>query len=115
MAFRAQYSPFVGIDARRIAGTAALAAESPYNGQELSYCEGATHPDPYHATSDSGVACAMTEGASGGPWLSGFDASSGSGTITSVSSFKYGDGSPALYGPPFGPEAAALYRQAEHA
>ncbi len=90
-------------------------AESPYNGQELSYCEGATHPDPYHATSDSGVACAMTEGASGGPWLSGFDASSGSGTITSVSSFKYGDGSPALYAPPLGPEAAALYRQAEHA
>ena len=90
-------------------------AESPYNGQGLSYCEGATHPDPYHATSDSGVACSMTEGASGGPWLSGFDASSGSGTITSVSSFKYGDGSPVLYGPPLGPEAAALYRQAEHA
>ena len=57
----------------------------------------------------------MTEGASGGPWLSGFDASSGSGTITSVSSFKYSDGSPVLYGPPLGPEAAVLYRQAEHA
>ena len=90
-------------------------AESPYNGQELSYCDGATRPDPYHATNDLGVACSMTEGASGGPWLSGFDASSGSGTITSVSSFKYGDGSPVLYGPPLGPEAAALYRQAEHA
>ena len=32
-----------------------------------------------------------------------------------ASSFKYGDGSPVLYRPPPGPEAAALYGQAEHA
>jgi V8-like Glu-specific endopeptidase len=86
---------------------------SPYNGQQLDYCNGTTSPDPYHATSDTGLHCAITEGASGGPWLSGFKA--GTGTITSVSSFKYDDGSEITYGPALGPAARSLYEQAEHA
>jgi hypothetical protein len=114
MAFLARYSSLARLDTHP--GREAVfgyPAESPYNGQQLFFCEGATHPDPYHATNDSGVACTMTEGVSGGPWLSGFDASAGSGTITSVSSFTYGDGSQVLYGPPLGRQAAALYRQPE--
>jgi V8-like Glu-specific endopeptidase len=85
----------------------------PYNGQQLDYCNGAISPDPYHATSDTGLHCAITEGASGGPWLSGFNA--GTGTITSVSSFKYDDGSEITYGPALGSAARSLYEQAEHA
>jgi V8-like Glu-specific endopeptidase len=88
-------------------------AYPPYNGQQLDYCNGTTSPDPYHATSDTGLHCAITEGASGGPWLSGFKA--GTGTITSVSSFKYGDGSEVTYGPALGSAARSLYEQAEHA
>jgi V8-like Glu-specific endopeptidase len=90
-------------------------AESPYNGQQLYYCAGSTSPDPYHATNDTGLDCAMTEGSSGGPWLSNFSPSTGVGTITSVSSFKYDDGSDTMYGTAFGSSAQSLYRQAEHA
>jgi V8-like Glu-specific endopeptidase len=86
---------------------------APYNGRQLEYCNGTTSPDPYHATSDTGLHCAITEGASGGPWLSGFKA--GTGTITSVSSFKYNDGSEITYGPALGSAARSLYGQAEHA
>ncbi len=90
-------------------------SESPYNGQQLYYCSGSTAPDPYHATTDTGLNCDMTEGASGGPWLSGFDPATGVGTITSVSTFKYDDGSAAMFGPDFGPAIKSLYTAAEHA
>jgi hypothetical protein len=67
MAFLARYSSLARLDTHP--GREAVfgyPAESPYNGQQLFFCEGATHPDPYHATNDSGVACTMTEGVSGG-------------------------------------------------
>ena len=90
-------------------------AEPPYNGEQLYYCAGGTSPDPYHATSDTGLNCAMTEGSSGGPWLSGFNASAGIGTVTSVSSFKYDDSTDLMYGTTFGSSAKSLYQQAAHA
>jgi hypothetical protein len=90
-------------------------AEPPYGGEQLYYCAGGTSPDPYHATSDSGLNCAMTEGSSGGPWLSGFNGSTGVGTVTSVSSFKYDDGTDIMYGTTFGSSAKSLYQQAAHA
>jgi V8-like Glu-specific endopeptidase len=90
-------------------------AEPPYSGEQLYYCAGGTSPDPYHATSDTGLNCAMTEGSSGGPWLSGFNGSTGIGTVTSVSSFKYDDGTDIMYGTSFGASAKSLYQQAAHA
>ncbi|HEY4464404.1 MAG TPA: hypothetical protein VGN41_17190 [Streptosporangiaceae bacterium] len=90
-------------------------AEPPYGGEQLYYCAGGTSPDPYHATSDAGLNCAMTEGSSGGPWLSGFNGSTGVGTVTSVSSFKYDDGTDIMYGTTFGSSAKSLYQQAAHA
>jgi V8-like Glu-specific endopeptidase len=90
-------------------------SEPPYNGASLYYCAGGTSPDPYHATSDMGLDCAMTEGSSGGPWLSGFNGSTGVGTITSVSSFKYDDSSNMMYGTTFGASARSLYNQAARA
>jgi V8-like Glu-specific endopeptidase len=89
-------------------------SDPPYNGQQLFYCSGATKPDPYHATSDAGVRCEMTAGSSGGPWLDGFDWATGTGTITSVSSFKYSNNNQLLYGPMLGSAAQALYQAAEH-
>jgi hypothetical protein len=87
----------------------------PYNGQQLDYCDGTTSPDPYHATSDTGLPCTITGGASGGPWLSGFNAGTGTGTITSVTSFKYDNGNAVIYGPTLGSAAQSLYEQAERA
>jgi hypothetical protein len=87
-------------------------ADPPYNGQQLAYCSGRVSPDPYGATTDTGLRCAMTAGSSGGPWLSGFSGAAGTGIISSVSSFKYSTSDTLLYGPELGPVAQAMYRAA---
>jgi len=88
-------------------------AMQPYDGSQLDYCAGPISPDPYGGA-DAGLSCAMTEGDSGGPWLSSFDPSTGAGTITAVTSFKYSDDSADLYSANLGPVAEALYLRAEH-
>ncbi|MFC3999504.1 trypsin-like serine peptidase [Nocardiopsis sediminis] len=82
-----------------------------YNGRSLHYCSGSTRPDQ-GGTTANGMACTMTEGSSGGPWLSDFNTGNGTGTITSVVSFKYADDSRTQYGPRLGDEARDLYRRA---
>jgi len=89
-------------------------ADAPYNGQQLYYCSGTVSPGPYQ-TADNGLTCAMTEGSSGGPWLAGFNPATGTGTITSVSSFKYSTDAQVLYGTPFGSVAQSLYTAAQNA
>jgi V8-like Glu-specific endopeptidase len=88
-------------------------ADPPYIGQRLYYCSGTVHPDPYHETDDTGLACAMTQGSSGGPWLAWFGKAAGTGTIVSVSSFKYSTNNRILYGTPFGSVAQQLYQAAQ--
>lgn len=90
-------------------------ADPPYNGEHLVYCAGRLRDDPHDQTRDQGLACDMTAGSSGGPWLSRFDAASGRGTVTSVSSFKYSDDRSTMYGPYFGDAAKALFSTAERA
>ncbi|MBB2915573.1 hypothetical protein FHS43_006896 [Streptosporangium becharense] len=87
-------------------------ADAPYNGERLIFCAGPLRDDPNGQTSDQGLRCDMTAGSSGGPWLSGFDASTGRGTIVSVSSFKYSDDRHTMYGPYFGGSARDLYTTA---
>jgi len=58
--------------------------------------------------------CGLNAGSSGGPWLSGFDPATGTGTITSISSFKYETDAATLYGPRLGPVAKALFDRAQH-
>ncbi|GAA2908288.1 peptidase [Streptosporangium fragile] len=87
-------------------------ADRPYDGEHLVYCAGPLHDDPNGQTSDQGLRCDMTAGSSGGPWLSGFDAVTGRGTIISVSSFKYSDDRHSMYGPYFGDSARELYTTA---
>jgi Trypsin len=87
-------------------------AEPPYNGGGLYYCSGRVTGDPFHASPDSGLRCQMTAGSSGGPWLSGFDPAHRSGTITSVSSFKYSADPSTLFAPPLGAVARSLFREA---
>lgn len=90
-------------------------ADPPYNGEQLLYCAGVVRADPQAQTRDQGLRCDLTAGASGGPWLSGFDPGTGRGTLTSVSSFKYSDDHGTMYGPYFGKAVKDLFRAAERA
>ncbi|WP_036322540.1 trypsin-like serine peptidase [Microbispora sp. ATCC PTA-5024] len=87
-------------------------ADPPYDGQRLLYCAGVVHGDPQRQTRDQGMRCDLTAGASGGPWLSGFDPATGRGLLTSVSSFKYSNDHRTMYGPYFGAAVRDLYRAA---
>ena len=79
------------------------------------YCAGRAGDDPRHQTDDQGLRCGLTAGASGGPWLAGFDQTSGRGTIISVSSFKYTDDQSTMFGPYFGDAIKELYAVARKA
>ncbi|GAA3216413.1 trypsin-like serine peptidase [Nonomuraea helvata] len=90
-------------------------ADPPYDGDHLVYCAGRLKDDPYGQSRDQGLACDMTAGSSGGPWMTAFDPGSGKGTITSLSSFKYSDDHRTMYGPYFGDTVKALFNTTEHA
>jgi len=87
----------------------------PYDGRQLYYCSGHVARDAFHGATDAGLRCVLTAGTSGGPWLSGFHPATGTGVITSVSSFKYSADPATLYGPPLGAVARALFLRARHA
>jgi V8-like Glu-specific endopeptidase len=89
-------------------------ATGQYDGERLAYCSGRPHDDPHSLVAGQGLRCDMTQGSSGGAWLSRFDSASGRGVITSVSSFKYADDGATMYGPYFGGTIRALYDQAQH-
>ncbi|MCW2939859.1 MAG: hypothetical protein JWN00_2844 [Actinomycetia bacterium] len=88
-------------------------AEGRYDGERLAYCSGRPHDDPRGLTSSQGLHCDMTQGSSGGAWLAGFDPATGTGTVVSVSSFKYADDGTTMYGPYFGTTVRRLYDQAQ--
>ncbi|WP_133740706.1 trypsin-like serine peptidase [Actinorugispora endophytica] len=85
---------------------------SPYRGRHLHYCSGPTTPDR-NGTAGAGMRCEMTQGSSGGPWFADFDAGAGTGTITSVVSFKYANDPDVQYGPRLGAEANRVYDTAQ--
>jgi V8-like Glu-specific endopeptidase len=85
-------------------------AQDPWDGELLIGCSGPVRQDPRaRASTDQGLACTMTGGSSGGPWLSDFDPVTGRGTLTSVTSFGYTDEPGVLWGPYLGSVAKALY------
>ncbi|GGS45496.1 peptidase [Planobispora rosea] len=88
--------------------------DPPYNGEHLIYCAGPVRQDPHDQTRNQGLPCGMTAGSSGGPWFTGFDPSTGRGTVTSVSSFKYSNDQRTMYGPYFGDIAKDLYATAQN-
>jgi len=88
-------------------------AYPPYDGEHLMYCAGPPHPDPNRLTRGQGLRCDLTAGASGGPWLTGFDPVTGRGTVTSVSSFKYSNDRHTMYGPYFDDAIRRLHAAAE--
>ncbi|MFC0861397.1 trypsin-like serine peptidase [Sphaerimonospora cavernae] len=107
----------IGFNARRGLRTYGFGfpADPPYNGEHLLYCAGVVRADPQGQTRDQGLRCDLTAGASGGPWLTGFDPATGRGTLTSVSSFKYSNDHRTMYGPYFGAAARDLFQAAQRA
>lgn len=83
-------------------------AADPYDGETFIYCSGTTFQDPLLTTAH-GLACDMTGGSSGGPWLIDFDEDTGTGLQASVNSFGYVFLPNNMFGPHFGDEAEALY------
>ncbi|WP_067482268.1 trypsin-like serine peptidase [Actinomadura hibisca] len=88
---------------------------TPYNGERLAYCSGDPARPRRGDTTGRGLRCDLSRGASGGPWLTGFDPATGEGVITSVSSFKFADDQTVLYGPPFGASVRRVYERAQRA
>lgn len=87
-------------------------AAGKYKGTKLTYCAGPASFDAWNVDMTYGLACDMTGGSSGGPWFSGFDEGTGSGTLTSLNSYGYA-GVRAMYGPKFGPPTKAVYDAAD--
>ena len=65
-------------------------AAGKYTGTKLVYSEGPLGLDPNNNNQTYRVASSLTGGSSGGPWFTGFDQSSGKGTMLSVNSYGYG-------------------------
>ncbi len=82
---------------------------SPYNGESLQFCSDTARPDRKNADSTGqAIDCDMTEGSSGGPWVTGMQAS-GMATVVSLNSFSYSDNLDVMIGPALGSEAKTAY------
>ena len=89
-------------------------AAGRYKGKDLVYCAGSTFEDPYNDELTWGLPCNMTGGSSGGPWLSTFQTSSGTGSLSSLNSYGY-SGVQAMHGPKFNSDTTAVYNAARTA
>lgn len=82
-------------------------AAAPNAGRRALYCRGTVRPDPY-GTGSQGLACSMTQGASGGPWLTtGKDGRPGA--VYAVTSFTYRGMGGVVWAPYLGTSARSLY------
>ncbi len=89
-------------------------ASGKYKGNDLVYCAGSIFEDPYNEELTWGLPCKMTGGSSGGPWLSGFNTATASGSLSSLNSYGYG-GVSAMHGPKFNSDTAAVLSAANSA
>lgn len=90
-------------------------AAAPYDGTDLVYCAGNIFADSSNGNATWGMTCDMTGGASGGPWLTGLDETTGTGgTLSSLNSYRYSGGD-SMYGPKFNSYTQATYNAADAA
>ena len=88
-------------------------AAGKYHGNDLVYCAGNIFTDSSNGDDTWGMACGMTGGSSGGPWLSGFDENTGNtGTLSSLNSYGY-SGVRNMYGPKFNADTADVLDAAD--
>jgi len=83
-------------------------AAGRYHGNDLTYCTGPTFNDANNGNKTWGIACNMTGGSSGGPWLATFTTDP---TLTSLNSYGY-SGLSNMYGPKFNGNTQAVYNRA---
>jgi hypothetical protein len=81
-----------------------------FDGNDLAYCAGMTVADSWAGSSNFGVRCSMNDGSSGGPWMVDFDTDTCSGSVNSVTSYRYAAGP--LHEYLFGPYFDAATRRA---
>ena len=84
-------------------------AAAPYTGNDLTYCKGSTINDPF-GQGTWGMACNMTGGSSGGPWLTGTNdpaSSTSPGQVSSLNSYRY-NGLNYMFGPRFNSETEVV-------
>jgi hypothetical protein len=86
-------------------------AAGRYKGKDLTYCSGNVFTDPGTANTTLGLACTMTGGSSGGPWLTGFNEATGAGTLNGLNSYGYGN-QPYMYGPKFNGNTQSTFNRA---
>jgi hypothetical protein len=102
---------FTGVDVGDDLYAFGYPAQSPYDGEDLIYCAGASGVDPL--VGSRRLLCDMTGGASGGPWLHGTtNPATASGSVASVSSYRL-IGGDYLYGPAFDGSTRAVYDKAK--
>jgi V8-like Glu-specific endopeptidase len=87
-------------------------AGSPYNGNWLIYCQGPIGEDPNTSNRTWSMACDMTGGSSGGPWVTPDDPTKTAGTtLRSLNSYGY-RGVANMYGPKFNDAALRVWNAA---
>lgn len=85
----------------------------PFDGTTLRRCRSdEASADPAYPGALA-MDCAMKEGASGGPWLAGFDSTEGTGTVVGVTSFVPLDRSDRMFASVLSGFAAELHRTAD--
>ncbi|MFL5681497.1 MAG: trypsin-like serine peptidase [Chloroflexota bacterium] len=105
---------FSGVSSGSVLDAFGYPAAGKYHGNDLTYCQGPVSPDSLNQSLTWGMSCDMTGGSSGGPWLSGFDAATGSGTLSSLNSYGY-SGIRSMYGPKFNTDTSAVFNAADGA
>lgn len=83
-------------------------AAKPYDGERLIYCSDVPGRDRPPLRTYR-MRCNLTAGASGGPWLVQFRASTGVGYAVSVNSYKYRGDRDHIQGPLLGKQAESIY------
>jgi hypothetical protein len=105
---------FGGVSSGNVLDAFGYPAAGKYHGNDLTYCAGPISQDSLNRNLTWGMDCDMTGGSSGGPWLSSFSETSGSGTLSSLNSYGY-SGIRAMYGPKFNASTQAVYNAADGA
>jgi hypothetical protein len=90
-------------------------AAGKYHGYDLTFCSDQVFYDSMNGNNTLGLDCNMTGGSSGGPWLTGFNTTTGSGTLRSVNSYSYTTIKNKEYGPKFNSNTQATYNAATNA
>ena len=104
---------FSGVSAGNRLAAFGYPAAGKYRGNDLVYCAGNIFNDNLNGNGTWGMACGMTGGSSGGPWLSAFNETTGNtGTLSSLNSYGY-SGVRNMYGPKFNDNTADVFDAAD--